>query len=183
MNTSTTRPSTVRTMQAIVQDSYGDDAEDVLGLAQIDRPEIGVDEVLLRVHAAGLDKGVWRLMTGLPYVLRVMGVYGLGSPRTWVPGMDVAGRVEAVGKNVTRLRPGDEVYGVAAGSFAEFARARADKLAPAPANLTAVQAAAVPISALTALQGLRAGGQVRPGQKVLVIGASGGVGTFAVQIA
>ena len=169
------------TMQAIVQDRYGE-GEDVLRLAAIDRPAIGDGEVLLRVHAAGVDRGVWHLMTGLPYPVRLAG-YGLRVPKTRVRGREVAGRVEAVGKDVTRLRPGDAVFGIAEGSFAEYARASQDKLAPKPANLTFEQAAAVAISALTALQAVRDRGQVQLGQQVLVIGASGGVGTFAVQIA
>lgn len=177
------RPVTaeVATMKAIVQDKYGQ-AEDVLRVEEIDRPVIGDDEVLLRVHAAGVDRGVWHLMTGLPYPVRLAG-YGVRAPKTRVRGREVAGRVEAVGKDVTTLRPGDEVFGIGEGSFAEYARATQDRLAPKPANLTFEQAAAVPVSALTALQGLRDRGQVQPGQKVLVIGASGGVGTFAVQIA
>jgi NADPH:quinone reductase-like Zn-dependent oxidoreductase len=177
------RPVTakVATMKAIVHDEYGE-AEDVLRVEEIDRPVIGDDEVLLRVHAAGVDRGVWHLMTGLPYPVRLAG-YGVRAPKTRVRGREVAGRVEAVGKDVTTLRPGDEVFGIGEGSFAEYARATQDKLAPKPANLTFEQAAAVPVSALTALQGLRDRGQVQPGQKVLVIGASGGVGTFAVQIA
>jgi NADPH:quinone reductase-like Zn-dependent oxidoreductase len=169
------------TMQAIVQDEYGE-AHDVLRLDEIERPQIGDGEVLLEVHAAGVDRGVWHLMTGLPYPMRLMG-YGLRAPKDRVRGREVAGRVEAVGTAVTTLRPGDEVYGIAEGSFAQYARARADKLAPKPANLTFEQAAAAPVSALTALQALRDRGRVRPGQKVLVVGASGGVGTFAVQIA
>ncbi|MEU8247854.1 NAD(P)-dependent alcohol dehydrogenase [Nonomuraea sp. NPDC048916] len=171
----------VTTMKAIVQDTYGE-AEDVLGVAEIGRPEIADDEVLLRVHAAGVDRGVWHIMTGLPYPIRLMG-YGVRAPSTRVRGREVAGRVEMIGKDVTTLRPGDEVYGISEGSFAEYAPARADKLAPKPKNLTFVQAAATPVSALTALQAVRDSGQVQPGQKVLIIGASGGVGTFAVQIA
>jgi hypothetical protein len=137
--------------------------------------------VLVRVHAAGVDRGVWHLMTGLPYLTRL--AFGLRAPKNPVPGMDVAGVVEAVGKNVTRFQPGDEVFGVGKGTFAEYALAREDKLAPKPANLTFEQAAVVAISGLTALQGLRDHGRVAPGQRVLIIGASGGVGTFAVQIA
>jgi NADPH:quinone reductase-like Zn-dependent oxidoreductase len=169
------------TMKAIVQDEYGE-AQDVLSLAEIDRPEIGDDEVLLRVHAAGVDRGVWHIMAGLPYPIRLAG-YGFRAPKTRVRGREVAGRVEAVGRNVTTPRVGDEVYGVGEGCFAEYAIARADKLAPKPGNLTVEQAAAAPISGLTALQAVRDSAKVRPGQKVLVIGASGGVGTFAVQIA
>jgi NADPH:quinone reductase-like Zn-dependent oxidoreductase len=171
----------VKPMKAIVQDEYGD-AEDVLRLEEIDRPEIGADEVLLRVHAAGVDRGVWHLTTGLPYPIRLAG-YGVRAPKTRIRGREVAGRVEAVGKDVTTLRPGDEVFGIGEGCFAEYACAKANKLAPKPKALTFEQAAAVGVSGLTALQAVRDGGQVRPGQKVLVIGASGGVGTFAVQIA
>ena len=167
-------------MKAIVQDTYG--SADVLQLRDIDKPEIGDGEVLVHVRAAGVDRGVWHLMTGLPYLLRIAG-YGLRTPKTRVRGREVAGRVEAVGKDVTRFRPGDEVMGTAEGSFAEYACAREDRLAPKPANLTFEQAAAVPISASTALQALRDQGQVQPGQRVLVIGASGGVGTYAVQLA
>jgi NADPH:quinone reductase-like Zn-dependent oxidoreductase len=172
---------TATTMQAIVQDQYGP-AEDVLRLEDIDRPAIGDDEVLLRVHAAGVDRGVWHLMTGLPYPVRFAG-YGVRAPKDRVRGRDVAGRVEAVGRAVTTLAAGDEVFGISDGSFAGYACARADKLAPLPRGLTFEQAAAVPVSALTALQAVRDHGRVQAGQKVLVIGASGGVGTFAVQIA
>jgi NADPH:quinone reductase-like Zn-dependent oxidoreductase len=172
---------TVSTMQAIVQDEYGD-AGDVLRLEAIERPEVGDDEVLVRVHAAGLDRGVWHLMAGLPYPVRLAG-YGLRAPKNRVRGREVAGRVEAVGANVTALSPGDEVFGIAEGSFAEYVCARPDLLVAKPANLTFVQAAAVAVSALTALQAVRDRGKVQPGQKVLILGASGGVGTFAVQIA
>jgi NADPH:quinone reductase-like Zn-dependent oxidoreductase len=170
-----------RTMRAIVQDEYGE-ARDVLRLAEIDRPEIADDEVLVRVHAAGVDRGVWHIMAGLPYPIRLAG-YGFRVPKTRVRGREVAGRVEAVGRDVTTVRPGEEVYGIGEGSFAEYATVRQDKVAPKPKNLSFEQAAAVPVSALTALQGLRDSAQVRAGQKVLIIGASGGVGTFAVQIA
>lgn len=167
-------------MKAIVQDTYG--STDVLGLRDIDKPEIADDEVLVRVHAAGVDRGVWHLMTGLPYPARIAG-YGLRAPKTPVPGMDVAGVVETVGNDVTRFQPGDEVFGIGKGAFAEYARAAENKLAPKPANLTFEQAAVVAISGLPALQALRDHGRVEPGQKVLIIGASGGVGTFAVQLA
>ena len=172
---------TATTMQAIVQDHYGP-AQDVLRIAEIERPVIGEGEVLVRVRAAGVDKGVWHIMTGLPYPVRFAG-YGVRAPKDRVRGREVAGSVEAVGPGVTTLAVGDEVYGVSEGSFAGYARARADKLAPRPAGLTFEQAAAVPVSALTALQAVRDRGRVRAGHKVLVIGASGGVGTFAVQIA
>jgi NADPH:quinone reductase-like Zn-dependent oxidoreductase len=168
------------TMSAIVRDTYG--SADVLELKDIDTPEIGDDEVLVRVHAAGADRGVWHVMTGLPYPIRLAG-FGLRAPKNPVLGADVAGVVEAVGNAVTRFQPGDEVFGIAKGSYAEYARAGEDKLAPKPANLTFEQAAAVAISGLPALQGLRDHGKVRPGQKVLIIGASGGVGTYAVQLA
>jgi NADPH:quinone reductase-like Zn-dependent oxidoreductase len=167
-------------MKAVVQDTYG--SPDVLELREIDKPVAGDEDLLVRVHAAGVDPGVWHLMTGLPYLVRIMG-YGLRKPKARIRGRDVAGRVEAVGKNVTRFHLGDEVFGTCEGSFAEYACARPDKLAPKPANLTFEQAAAVPISGLTALQAIRDTGKVRPGQKVLIIGAAGGVGTFAVQLA
>jgi NADPH:quinone reductase-like Zn-dependent oxidoreductase len=167
-------------MKAIVQDEYG--SADVLELRDIDKPVVGDDEVLVRVHAAGVGRDVWHIMRGLPYPLRLAG-YGLRAPKNPVIGSDVAGVVEAVGKNVTRFQPGDEVFGIGKGSYAEYVCAREDKLAPKPANLTFEQAAVVAISGLAALQGLRDHGRVEPEQKVLVIGASGGVGTFAVQIA
>ena len=166
-------------MKAIVQDRYG--SADVLRLRDIDRPELGNDDVLVRVLAAGVDPGVWHLMTGLPYLVRLG--FGLRAPKTPVRGMDVAGRVEEVGENVTQLEVGDEVFGTCNGSFAEYARATEDKLALKPANLSFEQAAAVPVSACTALHALRDSGEVRAGQKVLIVGASGGVGTFAVQLA
>ncbi|MET8046255.1 NAD(P)-dependent alcohol dehydrogenase [Streptosporangium sp. NPDC005286] len=167
-------------MKAIVQDRYG--SPDVLELREIDRPVMGDDDLLVRVHAAAVDPGVWHLMTGLPYLARVMG-FGFRRPKVRVRGMDVAGRVEAVGGNATRFKPGDEVFGTCDGAFAEYASARQDSFAPKPANLTFEQAAAVPVSACTALKGLREAGRVQPGQKVLIIGAGGGVGTFAVQLA
>jgi NADPH:quinone reductase-like Zn-dependent oxidoreductase len=167
-------------MKAIVQDTYG--STDVLELRDIDRPEIADNEVLVRVRAAGVDRGVWHLMTGLAYPIRLAG-YGLRAPKTPVPGMDLAGVVEAVGKDVTRFQPGDEVLGIGKGAYAEYARAPEDKLVPKPVNLTFEQAAAVAISGITALQALRDKGRVAADQKVLVIGASGGVGTYAVQIA
>jgi NADPH:quinone reductase-like Zn-dependent oxidoreductase len=167
-------------MKAIIQDRYG--SPDVLQLREIDRPVVGDDEVLIRVHAAGIDQGVWHLMAGLPYLVRIAG-FGLRAPKNPVRGLDVAGRVEAVGEKVTEFQPGDEVFGTCNGSFAEYACARADRLAPKPANLTFEQAAAIPISGYAALQAVRDQGKVRPGQRVLIIGAGGGVGTFAVQLA
>jgi NADPH:quinone reductase-like Zn-dependent oxidoreductase len=173
-------PAARDTMQAIVQDTYG--TADVLRLRDIDLPEVGSDDVLVRVHAAGVDQGVWHVITGTPYPIRLAG-YGLRAPKTPVVGADVAGVVQAVGSNVTRFRPGDEVFGIAKGSYAEYARAPENKLAPKPANLTFEQAASIAISGSTALQGLRDHGKVQPGHEVLVIGASGGVGTYAVQLA
>jgi NADPH:quinone reductase-like Zn-dependent oxidoreductase len=167
-------------MKAIVQDTYGE--TDVLELRDIDKPEIADDEVLVRVHAAGVDRGVWHLMTGLAYPIRLAG-YGVRAPKTPVPGMDLAGVVEAVGNDVTRFRPGDEVFGIGKGAYAEYARAPENKLAPKPANLSFDQAAVVAISGSTALQAVRDKGRVEPGLKVLIIGASGGVGTYAVQLA
>ena len=161
-------------MKAIVQDTYG--SADVLELRDIDRPEVGDDEVLVRVHAAGVDPGVWHLMTGLPYLIRIAG-YGFRAPKSPVRGNDLAGRVEAVGKNVTEFQAGDEVFGNSDGTFAEYASAKANKLALKPTNISVEQAAAVPTSALTALQGLRDHGEVQPGQRVLIVGASGGIGT------
>jgi NADPH:quinone reductase-like Zn-dependent oxidoreductase len=171
------------TMKAIVQDTYG--APEVLELRDIGRPVPSDDEVRVRVHAAGLDRGVWHVMTGLPYLIRVVvPTLGLRGPKVPVRGMDLAGRVEAVGGNVTRFRPGDAVFGwTDGGSYAEYASAPEDHLTPMPANVTFEQAAAVPISGLAALQGLRDVGEVQPGQRVLVIGAAGGVGSFAVQLA
>ncbi|QRK08441.1 NAD(P)-dependent alcohol dehydrogenase [Archangium violaceum] len=166
-------------MKAIVQDTYG--SSDVLHLRDIDKPVVGERQVLLRVHAASLHIGDWHLMTGMPYLLRLG--FGLRGPRMSVRGMDVSGRVEAVGKGVTRFQPGDEVFGTCDGALAEYACAREDRLLHKPSNLTFEQAAAVPTSAITALQALRDQGKVRPGQKVLIIGAAGGVGLFAVQLA
>jgi NADPH:quinone reductase-like Zn-dependent oxidoreductase len=169
-------------MKAIVQDAYG--STDVLELADIDQPAPKDNEVLVQVHAAGLHRGDWHVMTGLPYLIRiVVPDLGLRKPKVRVRGMDVAGRVAAVGEHVTRFQPGDEVFGWCDGSFAEYACAPEDNLAPKPASLTFEQAAAVPTSAFAALQGLRDQGQVQPGQKVLIIGAAGAVGLFAVQLA
>jgi NADPH:quinone reductase-like Zn-dependent oxidoreductase len=167
-------------MKAIVRDTYG--STDVLELRDIDKPEIADDEVLVRVQAAGVDRGVWHVMAGLPYPIRLAG-YGLRAPKNPVLGMDLAGVVAAVGKHVTRFQPGDEVFGIGKGSYAEYARASENKLAPVPTNLTFEQAAVVAVSGLPALQGLRNHGRVEPGQHVLIIGASGGVGTYAVQLA
>ncbi|PWK64009.1 NADPH:quinone reductase-like Zn-dependent oxidoreductase [Streptomyces sp. CG 926] len=166
-------------MKAIVQDIYG--PPEVLRTEDVERPVPRRGEVLVRVHAAGVDQGVWHLMAGKPYAVRA--VSGLRRPRTRVRGMDVAGVVEAVGPDVTRFRPGDEVYGNCSGSFAEYARAKEGTLAPKPAGLGFEQAAAVPVSACTALGAVRDSGQVKAGQRVLVLGASGGVGSFTVQVA
>ncbi len=167
-------------MKAIVQDVYG--PAEVLELRDVDKPVAGDDDVLVRVRAAGVDPSVWHLMTGLPYPVRIMG-FGLRRPKLRIRGWDVAGTVESVGRNVTRFRPGDEVFGTCEGSFAEYACTGEDRLAAKPPNAGFEQVAAVPISAYTALYSLREQGRVQPGQKVLVIGAGGGVGTYAVQLA
>jgi NADPH:quinone reductase-like Zn-dependent oxidoreductase len=167
-------------MKAMVRDAYG--PPDALELRDIDSPQIADDEVLVRVRAAGVGRDVWHVMTGLPYPIRLAG-FGFRAPKNPVIGSEVAGVVEAVGKDVSRFKPGDEVFGVGKGSYAEYVCAREDKLASKPENLTFEQAAVVPIMGLTALQALRDHGKVRQGQEVLIIGASGGVGTFAVQIA
>src|SRR5688572_22912186 len=174
-----TTAGTGATMRAVVQDQYGE--ADVLHLDRVARPEIGAGEVLVRVQAAGVDRGVWHLMAGKPYAVRL--VMGMKAPKNRIRGRELAGVVEAVGADVTTLRVGDEVFGIGEGTFAEFAPAKATKLAPRPAGLSAGQAAVVPISASTALQAVRDHGRVQSGQSVLVIGASGGVGSFAVQIA
>ncbi|HEV8697045.1 MAG TPA: NAD(P)-dependent alcohol dehydrogenase [Candidatus Limnocylindrales bacterium] len=166
-------------MRAIVQDRYGSAA--VLEAQDIDKPEIAADDVLVRVHAASIHVGDWIVMTGDPYVMRL--ATGLRRPKHRIPGTDVAGTVEAVGTNVRALRPGDEVFGWSNGAFAEYARAPEDHFVKKPLNLSFEQAAAVGVSATTALQLLRDEGKIRPGEKVLINGASGGVGTFAVQIA
>jgi NADPH:quinone reductase-like Zn-dependent oxidoreductase len=166
-------------MKAIVQDRYG--SADVLEFRNIDDPVVGEHDVLVSVRAAGCGPDVWHLMTGLPYFARLM--VGFRRPKVPVRGRDVAGTVQAVGSSVKGFQPGDEVMGIAEGSFAELAIGPPDKLVPKPARLTFEEAAAVPISGLTALQVIRDEGRVQPGQTVLVIGAAGGVGTLAVQIA
>jgi NADPH:quinone reductase-like Zn-dependent oxidoreductase len=166
-------------MKAILRRSYG--PAEVLEFGDVDQPAIKPGEVLVRVRAAGVDRGVWHVMTGLPYLGRL--AFGLRRPRNPVLGMDVAGVVEAVGEEVTALRQGDEVFGTCNGAFAEYAAVREDRCAPKPAGLTFEQAAALPTSAVTALQAVRKQGRVQAGQRVLVIGAGGGVGSYAVQIA
>lgn len=167
-------------MQAVTQDRYG--SADVLRVETVDRPDIGRQEVLVEVHAAGIDRGVWHLMTGRPYLVRLAG-YGITRPKNPIPGLDVAGRVIAVGDEVTRFVPGDAVFGIAKGSFAEVAAADEEKLAHIPANVTFEQAAASAVSGITALQALTDVAGLEAGQRVLVVGGSGGVGTFAVQVA
>jgi len=165
-------------MKAIVRDKYG--LPDVLDLAEVEKPELADDGVLVRVRASSVNRSNWYDVTGTPWVARPM--TGLRRPKSRLIGTDFAGTVEAVGKNVTDLQPGDDVFGGRSGSFAEYVCVQLG-VARKPANLTYEEAAAVPVAALTALQGLRDHGQLQPGQKVLVNGASGGVGTFAVQIA
>jgi NADPH:quinone reductase-like Zn-dependent oxidoreductase len=166
-------------MKAIVRATYC--LPDALELAEVDQPVPGANEVLVRVHAAGVDQSVWHVVTGLPYLVRL--ISGPRRPKNPVPGSDMAGRVAAVGANVTRFKPGDEVFGASEGAYAEYALAAQDTLAIKPANVTFEQAAAVPVSACAALHALRDAGKVTKGQNVLVIGASGGVGTYAVQLA
>jgi len=167
-------------MRAIVQDQYGE--TDVLRLEEIDKPQIGHNEVLVRIRAAGVHIGDWHVMAGLPYLLRVVG-FGFRAPKVRVRGIDLAGTVEAVGQNVTRFQVGNDVFGTCEGAFADYAATPEDNLARKPANLTYEQAAAVPTSALAALQALRDAGGIKAGQQVLLVGASGGVGQYAVQIA
>ena len=167
-------------MKAIVYRNYG--SPDVLKCEEMEKPTPGDNEVLIKVRAASLNALDWRLMRGKPLFIRLL-IGGLGKPKITRPGRDVAGQVEAVGRNVTRFKPGDQVFGACPGACAEYVCATEDRLARKPANISFEEAAAVPVAALTALQGLRDKGQIQPGQKVLVDGASGGVGTFAVQIA
>jgi NADPH:quinone reductase-like Zn-dependent oxidoreductase len=166
-------------MKAIVQNGYG--SAEVLTLAEVEKPAVRDGEVLVRVRATSVNAGDYFSMRGRPWLIRFS--VGLPRPRNYILGWDVAGTVEAVGNGVTRFRPGDEVFGAVTAAFAEYACAPEDVFGPRPTNLSFEQAAAVPTAALTALQGLRHTGEVRPGQKILVNGASGGVGTFVVQIA
>ena len=169
-------------MTSVVQNRYGPAPEDLLRVAQIVRPTITDDQVLVRVHAASVDRGTWHIMAGLPYPIRLAG-FRLRRPKYANPGRKLAGTVEAVGAGITVLAPGDAVFEMATGTFADYAVARPAKLARKPVNLSFDQAAAVPVSGCTALQAVRDHGRVQAGEKVLIIGASGGVGTFAVQIA
>jgi NADPH:quinone reductase-like Zn-dependent oxidoreductase len=166
-------------MKAMVQDRFG--SPDVLELREIDKPQVGESEVLVRVRAASVNPADWYAMAGIPYVARPQ--MGLGKPKSNRPGVDLAGVVAAVGDDVTRFKAGDEVFGAGTGTLAEYVAVPGDALVRKPANLSFEQAAAVPVAALTALQGLRDKGRLQPGQKVLINGASGGVGTFAVQLA
>lgn len=166
-------------MKAIVMNAYG--GPEVLELKQVDQPELSEHDVLVRVHAASLNAGDYFSMRGSPWLARLS--VGFPTPQDYVLGWDAAGHVEAVGENVTQFQPGDEVFAAVDGALAEYARAPEGKLAPAPTNLTLEQAAAVPTAALTALHALRDHGQVQSGTNVLINGASGGVGTFSVQIA
>lgn len=167
-------------MRAVTQDRYG--SAEVLDLSTVERPDVSPDEVLVEVVAAGVDRGVWHLMTGRPYLIRLLG-YGFTKPKTKIPGFDVSGRVVAVGAEVERFGVGDEVFGIAQGAYAEFAAAREEKLAHKPTTVSFEKAAVAAISGITALQALTDVGGLEAGQRVLVIGASGGVGSYAVQIA
>src|SRR4051812_39182144 len=177
-----TVPTAGTAVRGIVQDRYGSAPEDVLRLGQIDRPAIGDGEVLVRVRASSVDRGTWHVMAGLPYPIRLAG-FGLRRPKYANPGRNLAGTVEAVGDEGTGFAPGDAVFGIGTSSFAEYAVASTATIAAMPSTLTFDQAAAVPVSGLTALQAVRDHGRVRAGQAVLIVGASGGVGSFAVQIA
>ena len=170
------------TMTGIAQDRYGEAPEEVLRVAQLAVPAVAEGRVLVRVRAASVDRGTWHLMAGLPYPVRLAG-FGVRRPKYANPGRALAGTVEAVGAGVRGFSPGDAVYGIGAASFAEYAVAPVDKVAAKPARLSYAQAAAVPISGLTALQAVRDHGRVHTGERVLIIGASGGVGSFAVQLA
>jgi NADPH:quinone reductase-like Zn-dependent oxidoreductase len=178
-NTGPASVAAAEVMEAIVQDLYG--SADRLRLAQIERPVIAAGEVLVQVRAAGVDRGTCHLMRGEPYLIRILG-FGIRGPKNRVPGLDVAGTVVAAGADVSRFQVGDEVFGIARGSFAEYAAAREDKLVRKPAALSFEQAAVVAVSGLAAIKGLHAG-RIAAGQKALIIGASGGVGTYAVQLA
>jgi NADPH:quinone reductase-like Zn-dependent oxidoreductase len=171
-----------RTMAAIVQVQYGIRPEAVLRVGEVDRPAIGERDVLVRVRAASVDRGTWHVMAGLPYAIRLAG-FGVRRPKSSNPGRAFSGTVEAAGRQIAGVAPGDRVFGICDGSFAEYASVSADKLALHPANLSFEQAAAMPISGLTALQAVRDHGRVQAGERVLIVGASGGVGTFAVQMA
>ena len=166
-------------MKAIVQDRYG--SSGVLALRDLDVPVIGDDGVLVQVRASSVNAKEWHLIRGRPYLARLMS--GVRKPKQAVPGTDVAGMVVAVGRSVTELRPGDEVFGAGGGAYAEYIAGRVRNFVPKPANLSFEQAAAIPVAAITALQALRDKGQVKAGQEVLILGAGGGVGSFAVQIA
>ena len=180
MTSDTNSPAPAKgTMRAIVQDAYG--SPDVFRLTRISTPDVADNQVLVRVHAAGLDRGTWHLMAGRPYLLRL--AFGFSRPKNPVPGLDFAGTVIAVGSAVTRFSPGEDVFGTGEGSFAEYAVAPEDQLARKPDSLSFEQAAVVPVSGLTALQALTDVGHLQPGQQVLIIGASGGVGSYAVQLA
>lgn len=169
-------------MRTVVQNRYGPRPEDVLRLTKTDLPAVGRDEVLVRVHAASVDRGTWHVMSGLPYPIRLAG-FGLRRPRYANPGRSLAGTIDTVGADVTGFHRGDEVFGIGTATFAEYATARPGRLAPKPPHLTMEQAAALPVSGLTALQAVRDHGEVSAGQHVLIVGASGGVGSLAVQIA
>lgn len=169
------------TMASVVQERYGAEPEAVLRTARLARPGIGPGDVLVRVLASSVDRGTWHMMAGLPYAIRP--VSGLRKPKLPNPGRNLAGVVEAVGPEVTGFAPGDEVYGTAVAAFAEYAATRPDRIAPKPTGLTFEEAATVPVSALTALQAVRDKAKVQEGQQVLITGAAGGVGTFAVQLA
>jgi len=182
LDRTTTTPSGEDTMRAIAQNVYGPEPETLLHEADVPRPAAGEGKVLVQVAAASVDRGTWHLLTGRPQLMRLMG-FGLRRPKALNPGRSFAGTVVEIGDGVTQLHPGDEVYGTAEGSFAEYVAADVGKVARKPANLSFEQAAAAPVSGVTALQAVRDQARLQPGQRVLVMGASGGVGTFLVQLA
>lgn len=174
-------PASTTQMNAAVRRSYTTDPTEI-AIERVPRPVPGEGEVLVQVHAAGVDRGVWHLMAGLPYLVRMAG-FGITGPKQPILGLDLAGIVESVGSGVTTFAPGDRVHGVGDGSYAELAIAKADKLAPIPADLSFEQAAAIPVSGITALEAVRDHAKIATGERVLILGASGGVGSFAVQVA
>lgn len=182
MQTMTPRPTEAKTMRSVQQRRFCTDAGAVLSVETTAVPTPAADEVLIRVHAAGVDRGVWHLMAGLPYAVRAAG-FGVRAPKTPTPGLDLSGTIVSIGADVDAFDVGDEVYGIGVGAYAEYAVAKASKLAPKPASIDHEHAAAVAISGLTALQAVRDQARVEPGHRVLVIGASGGVGSYAVQVA
>ena len=177
----TSTPASDDIMNAVIQDLYGSDPDDLLRVGEVPRPSIGPREVLVEVAAASVDRGTWHLMSGRPQLMRLMG-FGFRRPKALNPGRSFAGTIVSIGESISGMQPGEAVYGTGEGAFAEYVAAPADKVARKPTNLSFEQAATAPVSAVTAIQAVRDAAQVRQGQRVLIIGASGGVGTFLVQL-